>query len=173
MLLAAYIIGIIIGILLVHSLGCRYVSAYYKSAYIKKHITIKNDWLAILLIAEGYGRCEHTDPEDRNKMSFVGILSYIYFFITLMLSVLCILFFRNVNIVMISEILFALDVPFAMLGMVFNNWEFYANRKRDDNPYDIEKSDLSDLLGAIFFIILLLICVGKGIYEIVKCIGKL
>ena len=56
---------------------CRRSSSYLPGNKCQKYIVIKNELLAIILIAEGVSRDKDVNYYDLNKMSMVGLISYI------------------------------------------------------------------------------------------------
>ena len=56
---------------------CRSSSSYFYRNKCQKYIIIKNEVLARILIASGIARDKAVDRHDLNKMSMVGLISYI------------------------------------------------------------------------------------------------
>jgi len=56
---------------------CRYNSCYFPESKSQKYIVIKNNIIAKILIAGGVGRAPIVNLSDRNKMSVIGLISYI------------------------------------------------------------------------------------------------
>ncbi|ACD24779.1 MULTISPECIES: hypothetical protein [unclassified Clostridium] len=56
---------------------CRTCSAYFPNSKWKKYITIKNNSFADILIAKSISRDKFVHSFDYNKMSIVGLISYI------------------------------------------------------------------------------------------------
>jgi hypothetical protein len=56
-------------------------SAYFPKSICKKYIVIKNTVIAKILISDGVGRDKVVSPQDRNKMSMIGLISYIVYFL--------------------------------------------------------------------------------------------
>ena len=56
---------------------CRSSSSYFYRNRCQKYIVIKNEILARILIASGIARDKAVDRHNLNKMSMVGLISYI------------------------------------------------------------------------------------------------
>ena len=56
---------------------CRSSSSYFYRNRCQKYIIIKNEVLATILIASGIARDKAVNHHDLNKMSMVGLISYI------------------------------------------------------------------------------------------------
>ncbi|BCZ45502.1 hypothetical protein psyc5s11_15690 [Clostridium gelidum] len=56
---------------------CRTSSSYFYKNKCQKYIIIKNEVLARILIAAGISRNKFVDRHDLNKMSIIGLISYI------------------------------------------------------------------------------------------------
>ena len=77
--MTAKIINIILAIsvfLIVNDL-CKVCSAYFPRSRCKKNIYVKSNILADLLISKSISRDKFVNPSDFNKMSIVGLISYI------------------------------------------------------------------------------------------------
>lgn len=61
---------------LIHN-TCRMSSSYFYRNRCQKYIIIKNEILARILIASGIARDKAVDRHDLNKMSMIGLISYI------------------------------------------------------------------------------------------------
>ncbi|NRT72211.1 hypothetical protein [Clostridium beijerinckii] len=57
---------------------CRFSAAYIPTTKYKKYIIIRNEIIANILIAKSIGRDRIVEYGDRNKMSIMGIISYIF-----------------------------------------------------------------------------------------------
>lgn len=73
------IIGFIfsIGIFIMCNIICRMSSSYLPKSKCKKYIVIKNRMIARILISDGISRDKFVRHFDLNKMSIVGLISYI------------------------------------------------------------------------------------------------
>ena len=56
---------------------CRKSSTYFFKNKCQKYITIKNELIARILISDGISNNKFVDRHDLNKMSMVGLISYI------------------------------------------------------------------------------------------------
>ena len=57
---------------------CRRCSAYFVKSKCKKYINIRNNRVADILIAKAVSRDKFVEKYDYNKMSVIGIISYIF-----------------------------------------------------------------------------------------------
>lgn len=159
---------------IVYFAGCRYVSAYFESAFIKKHIKIKSEILANLFIAGGYGRSPRTNPEDRNKMSFVGVISYIYFLLSFIPYALYPIFQENKCLTNLVVSIFWLNLPLALLGMILNNISLFLNENIENDSKAMKNvGRYVNAIGMTIFSIILLVVVGGLIITIYKNIKNL
>lgn len=57
---------------------CRRCSAYFPKSKCKKYVNIRNNRVADILIAKAISRDKFVEKYDYNKMSVIGIISYIF-----------------------------------------------------------------------------------------------
>jgi hypothetical protein len=80
------------------NLICRYNACYFNKAKINKYIIIKNKIVAKILIGRAVGRDKIVKTCDLDKMSIVGLISYIIIFpINLFYLILKIIIVLNYN----------------------------------------------------------------------------
>ena len=100
---------------------CRTNSSYLPRNKCQKYITIKNDLLSLILIAERPSRGKVVGFHDLNKMSIVGLVSYITYepiiLYLLIINIMHILKLGNINLGSIyNSIAYG---AFAIIGFVF------------------------------------------------------
>ena len=112
------------------NLICRYNACYFNKAKINKYIIIKNKIVAKILIGRAVGRDKVVKNCDLDKMSIVGVISYIIIFpinlVYLILKIIIVLNYNGFgNLSSLSNFIYfilAIGLILNLLILLLNTW---------------------------------------------------